>query len=66
MSVTAQVDRLKMEEFQGQLMRDQIKLRSFEQADEAAVLGYWLTAGFLRRVVWSDFLNEAGVGFGSF
>jgi hypothetical protein len=47
-------------------MLDHIRLRAFELAEEVAVLGSWVTAGFPRRVVWSDFSNEAGVGFGSF
>jgi hypothetical protein len=42
------------------------QLRAFELADDVAVFGYWVTAGFLKRVVWFDFSNEAGVGFGSF
>ena len=55
-----------MENFQGQTTLDQIKLRAFELADDVALFGYWVTAGFLRRVVWFDFSNEAGVCFGSF
>ena len=55
-----------MEGFSGHTTLDHIKLRAFELAKEVAVLGYWVTAGFLRRVVWFDFTNETGVGFGSF
>ena len=38
-----------MEDFLGQIMRDQMKLRVFGLADEVAALVRQVTAGFLRK-----------------
>jgi hypothetical protein len=47
-TVTTQVDRLKVEDFKAQIMHDHTKLRAFELADEVVVLVYISHLGFLH------------------